>query len=357
MTNKNLKGFSIARWVQEDSVILTDSNTYIGDDGTIIADGAVGGSSLVLINPDDGSQLNLLSASRQEGAISSLVFPNKLGIKNQHLRLKNAPSLDESIMYLEWADTMLGTVTSVAVATKSKGLVISDDPITSDGTINIDLNDELQALSQITDNGLIVRTDNGYKKRAITIGNDNLMITDGDAIADNPKITLNSKILNLDSIETKTLISSEALKTKSLEISNDNKTVTLVNSAEQSDDNIIFTMPSDIGADGQYLKTDGKGKLNWGTITADSGGIVVEGQAPTAGVKMLNGINGVTINTTAVKGNSIILVTRNIGINTLSAISTIGNLVVGEIKANESFKVYSTVDGDMGQFNWLIINA
>lgn len=57
-----------------------------------------------------------------------------------------------------------------------------------------------------------------------------------------------------------------------------------------------------------------------------------------------------------IAATSIICVTRNIGSNTMPTVTTIGNLTTASIVNNTSFTVYSTVNGDVGSFNWFVIN-
>lgn len=90
-----------------------------------------------------------------------------------------------------------------------------------------------------------------------------------------------------------------------------------------------------------------------------SGSIVVSNSNvgdETAGTGTLNGIIGTVVSTTAVKSNSIILVSRNVGSSNVPDIVNIGSLTVASIIDNTSFSVYSTVLTDVAQFNWFIIN-
>ena len=81
--------------------------------------------------------------------------------------------------------TNLGTVTSVAV-TGSTGLSVSGSPVTSNGTINLTLGTELQGLSGLSANGVIVRTNAGvYASRNIASGNGTISITNPAGTAGN----------------------------------------------------------------------------------------------------------------------------------------------------------------------------
>lgn len=70
-----------------------------------------------------------------------------------------------------------GTVTSVA-ATGSTGLTVGGSPITSSGTLTFTLGTELQGLSALSTNGLVVRTAAGtYASRSVVSGNSTIAIT------------------------------------------------------------------------------------------------------------------------------------------------------------------------------------
>lgn len=74
-------------------------------------------------------------------------------------------------------NTTLGTVTSVAV-TGSAGLAVGGSPITSSGTIALTLGTELQGLSALASNGVVVRTAAGtYASRSVVSGNGTITIT------------------------------------------------------------------------------------------------------------------------------------------------------------------------------------
>lgn len=127
-----------------------------------------------------------------------------------------------------------------------------------------------------------------------------------------------------------------------------NHSLTLAgNVAQTSDMTLIF--PANKGKVNQVLSTDGNGNLNW----VDNEVIV---KISMSGKNILNGTVGVIINTSAVRLNSIISVTRNVGKGVPPYVTTIGNLIVGSIIENTSFVVYSTTENDVENFDWFIIN-
>lgn len=84
-------------------------------------------------------------------------------------------------------------VTSVGLSTSSSGVTVGGGPITSTGTLSVDLNDELQALAEATGNGLVVRAaDATYVNRTITANSSNINVDNGDGITGNPLIDLSS---------------------------------------------------------------------------------------------------------------------------------------------------------------------
>lgn len=123
--------------------------------------------------------------------------------------------------------------------------------------------------------------------------------------------------------------------------------------SSQLNNNATLIFPATTGSPGQVLATDG------GIATANTATtywVNNGGGSSTTGFATLNGINGVMINTTMITTNSIVTVTRNIGQDTLLDVTTIGNLLVGSISANTSFRIYSTVATDIGRVDWVITN-
>ena len=82
-----------------------------------------------------------------------------------------------------------GTVTFVGI-TGSTGLSVSGSPITTNGTINLTLGSELQALSAFASTGLMARTaSNTYTARTITAST-GINISNGNGIAGNPTVSV-----------------------------------------------------------------------------------------------------------------------------------------------------------------------
>jgi hypothetical protein len=80
-----------------------------------------------------------------------------------------------------------GSVTSVAVV-GSTGLAVSGSPITSSGQIDLTLGSELQAISALASDGLVVRNGSAYAARALNAGS-GISITNANGTAGNPVIS------------------------------------------------------------------------------------------------------------------------------------------------------------------------
>jgi hypothetical protein len=94
-----------------------------------------------------------------------------------------------------WVTLGGGTVTSVGI-TGSTGLGVTGSPITTNGTINLTLGSELQALSAFASTGLIARTGSStYAGRSLTAGT-GIGITNGDGILGNPTISVSTIDIN-----------------------------------------------------------------------------------------------------------------------------------------------------------------
>jgi len=99
------------------------------------------------------------------------------------------------------------------------------------------------------------------------------------------------------------------------------------------------------------------------TFTSDannSGTIVVAKDNVTCGTETLavsNDISSAIVSSSAVTANSIINVTRNLGSSGYdgSSAASLGHLFVGNI-GEGSFTIYSSVNTDEGDVNWMIIN-
>lgn len=84
-----------------------------------------------------------------------------------------------------------GTVTSVAVQSNDAALVVSGSPITSSGTITLDLDNDLTAIAALTGTGFAARTGTEtWALRTITGTSGNIAVTNGDGAAGNPTLDL-----------------------------------------------------------------------------------------------------------------------------------------------------------------------
>ena len=80
-------------------------------------------------------------------------------------------------------------------------------------------------------------------------------------------------------------------------------------------------------------------------------------QGAISGKNTLNGTQGVTITTPFVTTNSIVTITRNVGLGEPTMVTKTGNLVVGSIIEGVSFTVYSTTEFDSDSFDWSILTS
>ena len=86
-----------------------------------------------------------------------------------------------------------GSVTSVGVSSLSAALSVSGSPITSSGTIQLDLDADLTALAAVAGTGVLVRSGAGtFETRTIVGTAGNITVTNGDGVAGNPTINLPS---------------------------------------------------------------------------------------------------------------------------------------------------------------------
>lgn len=109
------------------------------------------------------------------------------------IRYNSDLSILETYLGSSWQtiDTAGGTVTSVGVATTTSGLSVTGSPITSSGTITVNLNNELQALSGLSSTGLIARTGTAaYTPVTITGTSGQISVTNGSGVGGNPTLSL-----------------------------------------------------------------------------------------------------------------------------------------------------------------------
>ena len=95
--------------------------------------------------------------------------------------------------------TTEANVTSVSIAVSS-GMTTSGSPITSSGTINIGLNNELLSLASPTSTGFLTRTGTGtYAQRSLTAGQ-GITISNPDGMSGNPTIRITGNYISSFSV-------------------------------------------------------------------------------------------------------------------------------------------------------------
>jgi hypothetical protein len=161
-----------------------DTGTISGGIQTIDPSGLppLGGQSGVLTIAGSGAILLSNGTTAERPAISMPAM----------LRYNTDTSSLECYTGASWSTLSIGggTVTSVSV-TGSTGLTVGGSPITSSGTITLTLSTELQGLSALSTNGIIVRTTSGtYTSRTITGTGGDISVSNGDGISGNPTIDL-----------------------------------------------------------------------------------------------------------------------------------------------------------------------
>jgi len=106
---------------------------------------------------------------------------------------------------ISWQDVSAttGTVTSVGLDTTTTGLTISNTPVTGSGTLRVNLNAELQAVSQLSTTGLVARTGSAtYVPVTITGTASRVSITNGNAVGGAPTIDIDAAYVGQTSITT-----------------------------------------------------------------------------------------------------------------------------------------------------------
>lgn len=84
-----------------------------------------------------------------------------------------------------------GTVTSVAVQSNDTALTVTGSPITSSGTITLDLDNDLTAIAALTGVGFAARTGTEtWALRTVTGTAGNIVVTNGDGVAGDPTLDL-----------------------------------------------------------------------------------------------------------------------------------------------------------------------
>lgn len=232
-----------------------------------------------------------------------------------------------------WITNSGGTITSVGIATTTNGLSISNSPITSSGSISVDLNAELQGLSSLSTTGLVARTSSGtYTNRSIATDNTrNILLTNADGISGNPTVDLNSNII----------VSSIA--TNDITFKSNNNNYSQLQALSGLTTNTIFTLPPSNGTNGQILSTDGSGNTSW--INNSSSG------APSNAQYILNSAN-------ANLPNSIVLPIVNTGVYSNSVPGS-GNLYMGTNSGttNNNSPIHDNIGIGYGSLDFLVNNA
>jgi hypothetical protein len=126
-------------------------------------------------------------------------------------------------------NTSLASVTSVAVATSSTGVSISGSPITTSGTINVDISSQLQALSGLSGTGIMVRTGSPtYAFRTITGTTSQITITNGNGVSGNPVISMPTTVVITTSVRAGNIqIGSNGFSTNSISSQDTNGNILL----------------------------------------------------------------------------------------------------------------------------------
>ncbi len=84
-----------------------------------------------------------------------------------------------------------GTVTSVDLATSGTGIIFTGGPITGSGTITATLDTDLQSISDLITQGIMVRTGAGIVTRSISTADSTaITVADADGVTGNPLLNL-----------------------------------------------------------------------------------------------------------------------------------------------------------------------
>lgn len=87
-----------------------------------------------------------------------------------------------------------GSVSSVAMTTPVQGITVTGSPITTSGTLSLDLANDLAAIEYMSTRGLATRTaTDTWRTRSITAGT-GINVTNGDGVAGNPTISLSTPV-------------------------------------------------------------------------------------------------------------------------------------------------------------------
>jgi hypothetical protein len=83
-------------------------------------------------------------------------------------------------------------VTQVAAASLTAGLTITGSPITSSGTLNFSLSNQLVALNNFAGTGIMVQTGVATQSPVTITGGSNIVVTNGSGVLGNPIIALST---------------------------------------------------------------------------------------------------------------------------------------------------------------------
>lgn len=180
--------------LSSDGIVVKSGNTALvraiiaGSSKVTVANGAgvLGNPSIDVVesNLSLNSIGGILSPSKGGtglstlGAANTVLGVNSSGTGTEYKQLTGSGiTITHSASGVNFATVNNGTVTSVGIS-GSTGLSVSNSPITSAGTIALTLSTELQGLSGLASNGLVVRTGVGtYASRSIVSGNGTITIT------------------------------------------------------------------------------------------------------------------------------------------------------------------------------------
>jgi hypothetical protein len=160
---------------------FSGSGTYTAGTGLQLT-----GNTFSLITPV--SVANGGTGSSTLGGANTVLGVNAAGTATEYKTVTAGTGI--SVVHGAGSITINNTgVTSVAVASNSAALtVVSGSPITTTGTITLDLDADLTAIAGVGTNGFLVRTGAGtYDARTLTAGT-GISITNADGVAGNPTI-------------------------------------------------------------------------------------------------------------------------------------------------------------------------
>ncbi len=205
--------------------------------------------------------------------------------------------------------TFASAVTSVGLSTTSGGITLGGtNPVTTTGTISVDLNAGLNALVALG-TGMVAKTAaNTYSARTITAGS-NLGVTNGTGVSGDPTIALNATVTGLTALTSATLTATTTLVGANVSIATNTITSTSGNlvltpvsgnniaivgaggtrsgitlyetsgvnytgliAPNSLSGSVQWTLPTADGVANQFLKTNGSSMLSFGSAQLPAGG-------------------------------------------------------------------------------------